>query len=423
MDKNCHILCQLLMKYCKDPSLSSKLDKVWARAYDEERFHLLDGIIYHKTKHTCVMTLKYRTLINTILHDCHDSVVSGNLSEDRTLERVKTCSWWQNWRKDVAEYFQTCDRSKKSNRSTGKNLGIIIQIQEPKYLWEIAHMDWVTTLPPGGNRSFNACLVLVDRYRKTPKFLPCHKDGTDMETVIMIWNRVISHAGLFQNLISDRDPKFTSALLTNLHNLFGTKLSFSAAYHPQTDGLPERMIQNLEDIIRRFCAYGLEFKDSYCFTHYWCTLIQALELAYKTSIHSSTVKTPVMLEKGCNPIIPYDTLKKDLVDLNPTAKSFKKRWEKSHKPPDLKVGDLVLVSTLSYNNIEGPKKLKYSFAGPFMMRELHGPNSVQLELTGELMNKHPTFPVILIKPYSSSDKELSPLRNKPPIETPPLEEG
>ncbi|MBW0545841.1 hypothetical protein O181_085556 [Austropuccinia psidii MF-1] len=58
-----------------------------------------------------------------------------------------------------------------------------------------------------------------------------------------------------------------------------------------------------------------------------------------------------------------------------------------------------------------------------MIKALHGPNAVRLELTGELMNKHPTFPVILIKPYSSSDKELFIIRKKPRLETPPLEEG
>ncbi|MBW0555688.1 hypothetical protein O181_095403 [Austropuccinia psidii MF-1] len=226
-------------------------------------------------------------------------------------------------------------------------------------------MDWVTALPPGGDRSYNACLVLVDRYSKTPMFLPCHKDDTAMDTAIMIWNKVISHTGLFQNIISDRDPKFTSALWTNLHNLFGTKLSFSTAYHPQTDGLAERMIKTLEDMIRRFCAYGLEFKDCDGFTHDWCTLIPALQLACKTSIHFSTGKTPAMLEKGLNPRLPYDTLKKDLVDIHPTASSFKimldkarhhanrciqdsfkyakERWAKSHKPPDFKIGDFVLV--------------------------------------------------------------------------------
>ncbi|MBW0489247.1 hypothetical protein O181_028962 [Austropuccinia psidii MF-1] len=156
-------------------------------------------------------------------------------------------------------------------------------------------MDRVTALPPEGDRSFYLCLVLVDRYRNTQIFLPFHKDGTAMDMAIMIWNRVICHKGLLQNIISDRDNKFTSASWTNLHNLFGTKLSFSTAYHSQTNIVAERMIQTLEEIIRRFCSYGLELKDSYGFTHDWCTLIHALELAYKTSIHSSTGRRPAML--------------------------------------------------------------------------------------------------------------------------------
>ncbi|MBW0538044.1 hypothetical protein O181_077759 [Austropuccinia psidii MF-1] len=196
-------------------------------------------------------------------------------------------------------------------------------------------------------------------------------------------------------------------------------------------------------MISRFCAYGLEFKDSDGFTHDWCTSIPALELSYKTSIHSSTGKTPAILEKGWNPRIPYDTLKKDLVDMNPTERSsklildkerhyanrcmqdsfkyVKEEWDIIHKAPDFKIPDLVLVSTLNFNNIKGPKRLKDSFSGPFMIKALHGPNAVQLELTAQLINKHPTFPVSLIEPYTSSDKELFPLRNKPPLEIPPLE--
>ncbi|MBW0528560.1 hypothetical protein O181_068275 [Austropuccinia psidii MF-1] len=145
------------------------------------------------------------------------------------------------------------------------------------------------------------------------------------------------------------------------------------------------MIQTLEDITRRFSAYGLEFKYSYGFTHDWCTLIPALELVYKTSLHASTGKDPAMLEKGWNPKLPADTLKKDLVYIHPNASSFelfldkvrhhenqsinyafeyaKQKWDKSHKTPEFKVGDLIIPSTLNLNNIKGPKKLKYSFSG------------------------------------------------------------
>ncbi|MBW0461027.1 hypothetical protein O181_000742 [Austropuccinia psidii MF-1] len=225
------------------------------------------------------MVVCSRMLINTILLKFHDNIYSGNLSGDRTMEGIKTCAWWPSWRKDFIEYFHSCDRCQKANKSGGKGFFLMIHIQEPITPWEVVHMDWITSLPPGGGRSYNACLVMVDRYRKTPIFLPCHKDGTAMDTALLIWKIVISYTGLFRNIISNRDSKFKSSLWKNLHMILDTKLSCSTAYHPQTDGLAARIIQTLEDMIRRFCAYGLECKDSDGFTHYCCTLIPALELA------------------------------------------------------------------------------------------------------------------------------------------------
>ncbi|MBW0511386.1 hypothetical protein O181_051101 [Austropuccinia psidii MF-1] len=182
------------------------------------------------------------------------------------------------WQKDVSEYCKTCDRFQKANKSNGKRLGNMIKIQEPSRPWEIVHMDWVIGLPPGGDRSYDAFRVNFDRFSRTTIFIPCHKDDAAMDTALLIWNRVISWTGIFTNIINDRDPNFTSTLWTNLHQLFGTKLSSSTAYHQQTDGLAERMIQTLEDMVRTFVAYGLEFKDCDGFTHYWCTLLPALEL-------------------------------------------------------------------------------------------------------------------------------------------------
>ncbi|MBW0538512.1 hypothetical protein O181_078227 [Austropuccinia psidii MF-1] len=217
------------------------------------------------------------------------------------------------WQKDVSEYCKTCDRCQKANISTGKRLGNMIKIQEPRRPWEIGHMDGVTGLPTGGYRSYNSFLVISDRFSKTQIFLPCHKDDTSMDTALLIWNGVVSWTGIFIKIISDRDPKFNSALWTNLHQLFGTNLSFSTAYHPQTDGIAERMIQTLEDIVRRFCAYYLGFKDCYGFTNDWCALLPALKLACKTSIHFITNQNPAILEKGWNTKLPQNYLRKYLV--------------------------------------------------------------------------------------------------------------
>ncbi|MBW0564629.1 hypothetical protein O181_104344 [Austropuccinia psidii MF-1] len=119
----------------------------------------------------------------------------------------------------------------------------MIKIQETSKPWEIVHIDWMTGLPPGGDRIYNACQAIVDGFSKTPILLPCQNYDTLMDTALIVLNRVVSWTVISTEIISDRNTKFTSALCTNLHQLFGTKLSFSTAYHPQTDSLSERMIQ------------------------------------------------------------------------------------------------------------------------------------------------------------------------------------
>ncbi|MBW0478157.1 hypothetical protein O181_017872 [Austropuccinia psidii MF-1] len=83
----------------------------------------------------------------------------------------------------------------------------------------------------------------------------------------------------------------------------------------------------------------------------------------------------------------------------------KQNWDKSNKTPEFKVGDLILLSTLNFNNIKDPKKLKDSFAGPFIIKALQGTNSIHIDLSGELETKHQTLPVSLVNHFTSSDEE------------------
>jgi hypothetical protein len=66
---------------------------------------------------------------------------------------------------------------------------------------------------------------------------------------------------------------------------------------------------------------------------------------------------------------------------------------------------------VNFNNLAGPKKMRNSFAGPFIIKALHGKNAVEVILTEEFSRKHPTFPVSLIKHYNASDQEKFPDRN------------
>ncbi|MBW0544047.1 hypothetical protein O181_083762 [Austropuccinia psidii MF-1] len=99
----------------------------------------------------------------------------------------------------------------------------------------------------------------------------------------------------------------------------------------------------------------------------------------------------------------------------------KDKWEKSHATPYFKVGNLVLVFTTGFNNIKGFKKLKDCFEGHFVIKALHGENSVDVELSEQLSNKHPTFAVSLMKPSKSDDSEKILLRHKASLNIPPVQ--
>ncbi|MBW0468676.1 hypothetical protein O181_008391 [Austropuccinia psidii MF-1] len=95
------------------------------------------------------------------------------------------------------------------------------------------------------------------------------------------------------------------------------------------------------------------------------------------------------------------------------AKEYnKQRWHKSHMEPDFKEGDKVLVSTLSLNNLKGPKKMRDSFLGPFTIIKLIGKNAVGVKLTAEFSRKHPVFLVSLVKPYFQTEEDKFPFRKR-----------
>ncbi|MBW0490825.1 hypothetical protein O181_030540 [Austropuccinia psidii MF-1] len=85
--------------------------------------------------------------------------------------------------------------------------------------------------------------------------------------------------------------------------------------------------------------------------------------------------------------------------------------------PYFKEGDQVLVSTLNFNNLKGPKKMRDSFVGPFTIIKLIGKYAVEARLTEEFSRKHPVFPVSLVKPYFQTGEDKLPCRKK--TSTPP----
>ncbi|GJT79821.1 putative reverse transcriptase domain-containing protein [Tanacetum coccineum] len=61
---------------------------------------------------------------------------------------------------------------------------------------------------------------------------------------------IVCRHGVRVSIILDRDSHFTSNFWRSLQEALGTNLDMSTAYHPQTDGQSERIIQTLKDMLR-----------------------------------------------------------------------------------------------------------------------------------------------------------------------------
>ncbi|MBW0507489.1 hypothetical protein O181_047204 [Austropuccinia psidii MF-1] len=253
--KQCGILLQLLQQKYRSPQMVSQLEEGWLRDYKDNKSFLIDGLLYHREKQTSALTIKDRDHISLILQECHACPYMGHMSEYRTKERVASTDW-----------LPECKKEKH-----GKNYGLLQNIEEPKHPVETINMDWFTGLVPAGKDKLKSFLIIVDRFSKSMRFLPCHIEDTAMDTALLFW-KIISTCGFPKIIIS--------------------------SYHPQKDGLAERIIQKMEDILRGFCAYGKEYKDHEAYTHDWVTLLPSVQLAYSKNQHSTTGKTLAMVERG-----------------------------------------------------------------------------------------------------------------------------
>ncbi|MBW0590311.1 hypothetical protein O181_130026, partial [Austropuccinia psidii MF-1] len=83
--------------------LDSQLEEPWLRAYKDNKFFLVDGLLYHREKHTSALTVVDREHISLILQECHDCPYMGHMSEDKTKERVAGTAWWHKWEQGFSE--------------------------------------------------------------------------------------------------------------------------------------------------------------------------------------------------------------------------------------------------------------------------------------------------------------------------------
>jgi transposase InsO family protein len=113
-------------------------------------------------------------------------------------------------------------------------------------------MDFIMGLPRTQS-GYDSIWVIMDRLTKVSHFIPIKTTYSRPQLAELCMSRIVYLHGVPKKIVCDRGMQFTSRFWERLHEVLDTKLCFSFAYHPQTDGQTERVNQILEDMLRA-CA-------------------------------------------------------------------------------------------------------------------------------------------------------------------------
>jgi hypothetical protein len=274
-------------------------------------------------------------------------------------------------------------------------------------------MDFITSLPE--SRGSDAIFVVVDRFSKLARMEPTKGTATAFETAVLFFNVWWRHHGLPKVIVSDRDPKFTSAFWRHLFRRMKTKLTFSTAFHPQTDGQTERVNGVLNQYLRNYVS--ADQSD-------WSEYLGLAEFSYNASRHSATGESPFKVAYGVEPLMPADLaleglqselersqvaedfvakreqlLEKTKWYLDKAQKRYVKQVNKGRRHEEYEEGQKVWLNVKNFTLPDGlTPKFMAKYAGPFVIAKRLFEDVYKLDLPPEI-KVHPTFHVSLLKPY------------------------
>ncbi|GJZ41742.1 putative reverse transcriptase domain-containing protein [Tanacetum coccineum] len=298
------------------------------------------------------------------------------------VPRHKKLYWWPNMKANIATYVSKCLTYAKVKEEHQRPSGLLVQPDIPQWKWDNITMDFVTKLPKS-SQGYDTIWVIFDRLTKSAIFVPMRE--------------------------IDLMDKLARMYLKE--NALGTSLDMSIAYHPQTDGQSERIIQTLKDMLHA-CAIDV--------VKGWVNHLPLVKFSYNNSYHASNKAAPfeALYDRKCRspvcwaevgevqltgPEIVQKTTKK-IVQIKQKMQAASDRQKSyadlKHKPIEFQVGDKVMLKVSPWKGVVyfGKRgKLNPRYVGPFKVLEKVRSIAYKLELPEELSRVHNTFHVSNLK--------------------------
>ncbi|KAM0887617.1 hypothetical protein ACQ4PT_028880 [Festuca glaucescens] len=403
-------LQEVINTYATDQDAQRRLTELALHSPDEHGYSLKDGLIRYQDR---VWLGRNSALQTKLISAFHASAIGGHSGAQATYQRLKRLFAWTGMKGAVTDFVSQCDVCQHAKHINVHPHGLLQPLPVPAGAWQDITIDFIEGLPLSDGA--NTILVAVDRLTKYAHFMPMKHPFSAQQVARTLIDTVVKLHGMPRSIVSDRDRIFTSTFWKLLFEKLGTKLKFTTAYHPQTDGQSERVNQGLEMYLR--CSIHANP------TH-WKKWLPVAELWYNSSFHSTIGVSPFQALYGYEPnfgaipdigicsdnpvaaILAERAVQLENLKVNMAAAQnrMKQKTDKNRTEKEFQMGDTVLLKLQPYvqkSVVSRPyPKLAYKYFGPYKILERIGKVAYRLELPkGSLV--HPVFHVSQLKDYKA----------------------
>lgn len=257
-------------------------------------YNFRNGILSYKGR---LFVGSNTNLREALMQQAHASPVGGHLGYDKSLHRLRCDFYWPGLKQHLRQFIWECTICQQNKHENVAPRGLLQPLLVPDRVWSHITMDFIEGLPLF--EGYSVIYMVVDRLSKYSHFIPLTHPYSASKVVQVFMTQVFKLHGLLESIISDRDTTFTSTFWMEIFKLQGTKLSYSTAYHPQTDGQSKIVNKYLENYLR--CFMGDRPKD-------WSQWVPLAEWWYSTNFHASSKLIPYEIVYGQLPpkLLPYE---------------------------------------------------------------------------------------------------------------------
>ena len=278
-----------------------------------------------------------------VMEQLHGSVLSGHLMFDKTFERARSRYFWPFMRKEIAKYVESCDACQRATGTYCRQRAALQPMIVDRPL-QLVTTDCLGPLKESRSGNTNISVV-ADSKTKYAWFRATANQKAKVICPMLV--RIMCEFGLFESLLTDQGKNYESELLAELCELLDIRKVRTTPYHPEADGLSERLNRSLIKMVKTYI--NEDHED-------WDEKLPQLEFAYNSSVHASTGFTPFELMFGRKAKIPLDLiLSRPEIDFPVSTENYaaevKRNLNKAYEAVRENVETRMETARLYYNRV------------------------------------------------------------------------